>query len=148
MTRYRPRRSASLAITLFGAVANLALTIQVFTAWRSLKWEPESEWEGSQRVDGLKLVWGLLSAYFAAASIVSLIGFGGIVQVRNIIHPTVLPTHPHTEQGRIRSFLQRCFHRRICLHCVLHPSWGLWRFPTDRSHQFMRGIKQAARADA
>jgi hypothetical protein len=87
MFTHRPRRSASLAITFLGAVANLALAIHVIAGWRSIKWEPESEWEGSRRVDGVKLIWGLLSAYFASASVVSFIGLLGIVKV-NCTLPT------------------------------------------------------------
>jgi len=78
-----PARSASLVITLFGAVSNFALTIQVLTLWRSLKWEAESEWEASGdnwKVDGVKIIWGLLSAYFACASAVCAVGLAGIVK--------------------------------------------------------------------
>lgn len=81
-------RSASLAVTVFGAVTNLAIAIQVITAWRSLKWEPESEWEASGeswRVDGVKFIWGLLSAYFASAAAVCVVGFVGIIRVRPVI---------------------------------------------------------------
>lgn len=77
-------RTASLCISLIGAVINFAFAVQLLSAWRSLKWEPESEWEGSEnswRGDGVKLVWGLLSAYFAAAATVCVIGFVGIIKV-------------------------------------------------------------------
>ena len=90
MARHRARRSASLAVTLFGAIANFALAVQILSAWRSLKWESESEWEGSHRVDGAKLVSGLLCAYFTAASLVSLVGFAGVVKVR----PSLFRHHP------------------------------------------------------
>jgi hypothetical protein len=78
-------RSASLGVSLVGALVNFAFAVQLLSAWRSLRWEPESEWEGSEnswRGDGVKLVWGLLSAYFAAAATVCFIGFVGIVKVR------------------------------------------------------------------
>lgn len=76
-------RTASLCISLLGALVNFAFAVQLLLAWRSLRWEPESEWEGSEnswRGDGVKLVWGLLSAYFAAAATVCLIGCIGIVK--------------------------------------------------------------------
>lgn len=77
-------RSASLAITLLGAVSNFALTIQVLALWRSLKWEPESEWEASGdnwKVDGVKVIWGLVSGYFACAAAVCAVGLLGILKV-------------------------------------------------------------------
>jgi hypothetical protein len=83
-------RSASLAITLLGAAFNLALTIQVLALWRSLKWEPESEWEASGdnwKVDGVKVIWGLVSAYFACAATVCTIGLVGILKVSFIFFP-------------------------------------------------------------
>jgi hypothetical protein len=82
-------RSASLAITLLGAVSNFALTIQVVALWRSLKWEPESEWEASGdnwKVDGVKIIWGLVSGYFACAATVSAVGFIGIIKVNFFSH--------------------------------------------------------------
>ena len=85
-------RSASLAITLLGAVSNLALTIQVVALWRSLKWEPESEWEASGdnwKVDGVKIIWGLVSGYFTCAATVSTVGLLGIIKV-NFISPFFL----------------------------------------------------------
>jgi hypothetical protein len=79
-------RSTSLAITLLGVIANSTFSIHLITTWRSFKWDHESEYDGSRRVDGLKLFSALLAAYFAAASLVSLIGFIGILKV-------FLPTH-------------------------------------------------------
>lgn len=79
------RRSVSLAISLLGALVNFAFAVQLLSAWRSLRWEPESEWEGSEnswRGDGVKLVWGLLSGYFAVAATICVVGFVGIVKVR------------------------------------------------------------------
>jgi hypothetical protein len=77
-------RTASLIISLLGAIFNFTFAIQVLALWRNLKWEPESEWEGAAdrwRVDGVKLAWGLLSAYFAAAATASLVGFYGFIKV-------------------------------------------------------------------
>lgn len=83
MIRFNPARSASLAITSFGAVTNLAITIHVLIAWRSLKWEPESEWEssgGNWRLDGVKILWALLFIYFTSAATVCIVGLLGIVK--------------------------------------------------------------------
>ncbi|KIJ97840.1 hypothetical protein K443DRAFT_681206 [Laccaria amethystina LaAM-08-1] len=83
MIRFNPARSASLAITSFGAVTNLAITIHVLIAWRSLKWEPESEWEssgGNWRLDGVKILWALLFIYFTSAATVCILGLLGILK--------------------------------------------------------------------
>jgi len=85
MGRFHAARTASLVISLLGAIFNFTFAVQVLAAWRSLKWEPESEWEGaadSWRVDGVKLVWGLLSAYFVAAASACLVGLVGILKNR------------------------------------------------------------------
>lgn len=78
MSRLIRARSTALAISLFGALANLALTLNVLAAARNIRWEPDSEWEG--RVDGVRLVWGLLFAKFAVASAVCSIGFVGTLK--------------------------------------------------------------------
>jgi hypothetical protein len=54
--------------------------------WRSVKWEPESEWEASSdpwKLNGVKIVGALLSVYFAASAAVSFVGFLGIVKNRH-----------------------------------------------------------------
>lgn len=84
MSKY-PSRSASFIITFLAATSNLAIALQILAAWRSLKWEQTSEWETSEdkwKLDGLQVVWGLLLAYFSAASVVSAVGFTGVVKVR------------------------------------------------------------------
>ncbi|KAG2155133.1 uncharacterized protein EDB93DRAFT_1131416 [Suillus bovinus] len=76
-------RTTSLAISLFGAVFNFALAARLLGAWRSFKWEPESEWESSEysiSKDGVCLVWALLCAYFVAASAICFFGLAGIVR--------------------------------------------------------------------
>lgn len=83
MARLFVTRTASLAISLFGAVFNFALAVRILGAWRSFKWEPESEWESSEysiSKDGVCLVWALLCAYFAAASAICCFGLAGIVR--------------------------------------------------------------------
>lgn len=79
-TKHRP---ASLALSLVGAVVNFFVAIHVLSLWRVLKWESESEWEGSAeswRVHTVKLVWLLLAAYFSTATVVSLIGAFGVIK--------------------------------------------------------------------
>lgn len=83
MVRIYFARTASLCVSLLGALVNFLLAVQLLSAWRALRWEPESEWEGSEyswRGDGVKLVWGLLSGYFATAATVCFIGFVGIIK--------------------------------------------------------------------
>ncbi|KAI0751616.1 hypothetical protein C8Q80DRAFT_1158490 [Daedaleopsis nitida] len=76
-------RSLSLAGSLAGAVCNLAVTLRLLALSRSLGWESESEWEGSPDVwvvDSVRVVWGLLFAYFAAAATACFIGFVGLAK--------------------------------------------------------------------
>ncbi|KAG2748364.1 hypothetical protein P692DRAFT_20833605 [Suillus brevipes Sb2] len=83
MARLFVTRTASLAISIFGAVVNFALAARILGAWRSFKWEPESEWESSEysiSKDAVHLVWALLCAYFAAASAICCFGLAGIVR--------------------------------------------------------------------
>ncbi|KAH9938296.1 uncharacterized protein B0H18DRAFT_966484 [Fomitopsis serialis] len=82
MTR-RFERSVSIAASLVGAGLNFVLAVRLLALWRSLGWESESEWEGSGdvwRVDSVKIVWGLLSTYFAAASLACFVGFLGLAK--------------------------------------------------------------------
>lgn len=85
-------RSASLCITLFGALTNSALTLHVLSAWQQLKWgDVESEWAGDswpQVVDGVKVMWALLSLYFISAASVCAIGFVGSIRVRHRVFYT------------------------------------------------------------
>lgn len=83
--KYSPLdKSASLATAFIGAVSNVALAAYLAGVWRSLAWEPGSEWEGlsfSLSRDGARLVCGLFSAYFAAASAICVFGLVGISRV-------------------------------------------------------------------
>lgn len=77
-------RLTLVAASFFGVTFNLVLAIHSFGAWRSLPWEPASEWEGpgfSLDRDGARLICGLFSAYFAAASAISMFGLAGIIKV-------------------------------------------------------------------
>jgi len=79
-----PARSIALFISISGSVINLFLAFKFNSLWSSLKGtEPESEWEGSLDSwsgESLTLLWGLLSCYFAAEAVSSLVGFIGIVK--------------------------------------------------------------------
>jgi len=102
-------RSASTLITLFGAITNSVLTIQVLAAWRSIKWEPESEWESSEQkwqLTGVKIIWGLLSIYFASAASVCAIGFHGVVKVRHYHSSSKInkPTKPQHKPSHVRFY--------------------------------------------
>ena len=81
---YQKNRAASLVLSLVSAAVNSVAASYVLSLWRVLKWESESEWEGSAvvwRVDSIKLVWLLLAAYFSTATIVCLIGAIGVIKV-------------------------------------------------------------------
>ncbi|CAA7258496.1 unnamed protein product [Cyclocybe aegerita] len=83
MARFGAARTASILITLFGAVSNAILTIQVLAAWRSIRWETESEWESrgdKWQLDGVKVIWGLLFIYFASAASVCAVGLHGVLK--------------------------------------------------------------------
>ncbi|KAJ3488704.1 hypothetical protein NLI96_g2642 [Meripilus lineatus] len=76
-------RSISLVVAFIGAVFNFVIAVRLLALWGSLRWEQESEWEGSPdswRIDPVKLIWGLLSVYFAAAATASTVGFIGIAR--------------------------------------------------------------------
>lgn len=76
-------KSASFLITLVGVVTNTALAIQVLAASRSIKWEPEFEWDSSNdtyKVDSIKVVWGLLLSYCVSAAAVGAVGLVGVVK--------------------------------------------------------------------
>ncbi|KAI0736156.1 hypothetical protein C8Q72DRAFT_908166 [Fomitopsis betulina] len=79
----RPLRSVSIAASALGAGFYFVLAVRVLALWRSLGWESETEWEASGdvwRVDSVKIVWGLLSTYFAAASLACFVGFLGLAK--------------------------------------------------------------------
>ncbi|PFH46417.1 hypothetical protein AMATHDRAFT_183464 [Amanita thiersii Skay4041] len=83
MLRSRLHRVASLIITFFGTSINFIVAAQLLAAWRSFKWEQESEWEmlgDKWRVDGVKVVWILLSSYFASSAAVSAVGLAGVIK--------------------------------------------------------------------
>lgn len=72
-----------LVTSFIGALVNTVLAVQLFYLWRSLKWDSESEWEGSLdpwTVNTLSLLGGLSAAYFVTAAVASAIGFTGIVK--------------------------------------------------------------------
>ncbi|KAN0132646.1 hypothetical protein V8E53_009662 [Lactarius tabidus] len=79
----RWNRTVVLVASFIGALANFILAIQVLALWRSLKWDSESEWEGSLdpwTVNSLSLLGGISAAYFLTAAVASAIGFTGIVK--------------------------------------------------------------------
>ncbi|KAI9513354.1 hypothetical protein F5148DRAFT_295130 [Russula earlei] len=79
----RWNRTTVLVASFIGALFNSLLAVQLSTLWRSLKWDSESEWEGSLdpwTVNILSLLGGLSTAYFVTAAVASAIGFAGIVK--------------------------------------------------------------------
>ncbi|CCL99405.1 uncharacterized protein FIBRA_01423 [Fibroporia radiculosa] len=80
---HKPLRSVSIAASLVGALFNFVCAARLLALWRSLGWESETEWEASGdvwRVDSVKIVWGLLSTYFAAAALACFVGLVGLTK--------------------------------------------------------------------
>lgn len=98
--------TATLALALCGTFLNLIAALQLLSLWKSLRWETESEWEGSEkyRLDGVRIVWCLLSAYFSVAAMACMIGLIGVVKVRGYYDPLTL------------------FFTHVAAHSILRPS--------------------------
>ena len=70
-----------------GLLLNLTIALHLLSFWRVLKWESDSEWESSAqewRIDSIKLVWALCSAYFVTAACACAVGVVGVVKVWSI----------------------------------------------------------------
>ncbi len=77
-------RVAAFVVAFFGLLTNLIAAAQFITLWHNFKWELDSEWEwlGDRwRLDGLRIVGGLLCAYFASAAAISAVGLAGVIKV-------------------------------------------------------------------
>lgn len=105
----KPLRSVSLAAALTSALFNSIVAVRLLASWRVLGWESESEWEASSdvwRVDSLKLIWGLVSAYFASAALASLAGAVGLAKVRLFASQSrSLTPHPRLDRPLLRALL-------------------------------------------
>jgi hypothetical protein len=80
-------RAAALTLASLGALTNFVVTSYLLSFWRVLKWESDSEWESSAqdwRIDSIKVVWALCSAYFVTATVACVVGVVGVVKVCNI----------------------------------------------------------------
>ncbi|KAJ7721875.1 hypothetical protein B0H16DRAFT_361832 [Mycena metata] len=76
----RLAKSASLVITLAGGLIHSFLTLQLLGSWQSLRaLDAESELD-AWKLDGLRVLWGLLAMYLLAAAFVSFVGFFGVVR--------------------------------------------------------------------
>ncbi|KAJ7712055.1 hypothetical protein B0H16DRAFT_1744565 [Mycena metata] len=72
----------SLLITLAGGLIQSFLTLQLLGSWQSLRaLDAESELD-AWKLDGLRVLWGLLAMYLLAAAFVSFVGFFGVVRGR------------------------------------------------------------------
>jgi hypothetical protein len=126
----RWHRTTVLVTSFIGALLNSVLAVQLFTLWRSLRRDSESEWEGSLdpwTVNTLSLLGGLSAAYFVTAAVASAIGFAGIVKVSGRPFALVMPRRlfncfvrflEFTGHTIIRAILSRFFRRR--LHVLHH----------------------------
>ncbi|KLO19924.1 hypothetical protein SCHPADRAFT_935038 [Schizopora paradoxa] len=87
MTYPPPRRLGSgvamLSLSSISAAFNAVVATRLLSYWHVLKWEADSEWEmptGEWKIDGVKLVWAILVAYFAAGAAVSCMGIIGALK--------------------------------------------------------------------
>ena len=83
--RSTKHRFFALILAALGAAINFVLAAQLLSFSRALKWEPDSEWEGATdgwRIDSVRLVWALLSAYFAISFVACCVGVVGVIKVR------------------------------------------------------------------
>ncbi|KAJ7098573.1 hypothetical protein B0H15DRAFT_821246 [Mycena belliarum] len=76
----RIAKYASLVITLVGAVTHSYLALQLASAWRTLRLLVAENELDAWKLDGLKVLWGLLAAYLLAAAFVSFVGFCGVLR--------------------------------------------------------------------
>lgn len=80
------KRLVALVIALLSATINLAVAIPLFSLWRFSKTiELESEWEGlaSAWVKSLNALGGLALVYFSIAAAANIVGFVGMIRVRD-----------------------------------------------------------------
>lgn len=127
--KYSPLdRSASLATAFIGAVSNVALAVYLVGLWRSLSWEPGSEWEGlrfSLSRDGASLICGLFSAYFAAASAICVFGLVGISKVLSSLFLRTCPRDTlHSAYPRLFAYTATMSLATLPFALSL-PSWHL-----------------------
>ena len=101
------KSTATLALALCGTFLNLIAAVQLLSLWKSLRWETESEWEGSEkyRLDGVRIVWSLLSAYFSVAAMACMIGLIGVVKVRSYYILLIPLTHVAAAHSILRPSL-------------------------------------------
>ncbi|KAJ7034176.1 hypothetical protein C8F04DRAFT_1102497 [Mycena alexandri] len=77
-------KSASLVITLAGGLIHSFLTLQLAGSWQSLRaLDAESDLD-AWKLDGLRVLWGLLAMYLLAAAFVSFVGFFGVLRVSGL----------------------------------------------------------------
>ncbi|EIN10954.1 hypothetical protein PUNSTDRAFT_100866 [Punctularia strigosozonata HHB-11173 SS5] len=76
-------RTASFGSALLSCAGYAYCAAQSLSAWRTFKWDLESEWEGSEdpwNLTGLKLLSALVVAYFTFAAIACVVGLWGVAR--------------------------------------------------------------------
>ena len=105
----RWNRTVVLVTSFIGALFNTLFAIQLFALWRSLRWDSESEWEGSLdpwTVKSLSILGGLSAAYFVTAAVASSIGFAGIFKVRCSLLSALVMRAPNSTCVVHRAYLR------------------------------------------
>ncbi|KAJ7093808.1 hypothetical protein C8R44DRAFT_989899 [Mycena epipterygia] len=76
----RLAKSASLIITLCGALTHSFLTVQLAGSWRTLRALDAENDLDAWKLDGLKVLFALLALYLQAGAFVSFVGFYGVLK--------------------------------------------------------------------
>ena len=135
-------RSASIAVTVFGALLNLALAVHVITASWTTKWEPESEWEASSdtwRVDIVMIIWVICCAHLTLAATVSFVGFIGILKVSALCPPPNQLANVIAEKFFPSSHIPRLLCRELLSLDICNHHCNLCRLPCTCTRSYLRG---------
>lgn len=142
-------RVAALVVAFAGIILNFLAAAQLLTLWLNFRWELDSEWEwlGDRwRIDGVKLIGGVLCAYSAFAGAVSAIGLAGVIKVGSPLCTRYLtpPLTPSVEQTRPRAGFPRLLYCRLLVLHILRHHRRICGVPHDDTNWHLRRVLAAS----